>query len=470
MSTTDMSLPQVLIADNEEAVRGSLSALMEKEGLEPLQARDGEAALRIMRQDTVDVALLDIKMPRMNGMEVLAEAQRMHILTPVILIAASGCIESAVEAMKAGAWNYVGRPFDNEKLCSTIRNALKGRTALREPAAVPPQASQDSLLEQMGASKPMSTMIADIRLVAPTDFTVLITGETGAGKEVVARAIHQLSPRSKGPFVPVDCGSIPETLIESELFGHEKGSYTGAHKSCPGKFETASGGTLLLDEISNLPLSVQPNLLRALQEKKVWRVGGRQPIEVDIRVLASTNQDLSSGMRAGRFRKDLYYRLNEFSIRVPPLRERPEDIIFYAKRFLHLTKHELKKDVRGFSDLALQLLLAYDWPGHVRELRNIVRRAVLRCDTLIRPDHLSIFPSTQMSASLQPDDNEKVESNLPLKEIVRSTVMRVERNIIARVLKQTRGNKAEAARILQVDYKTIYNKMKRYGLSSSPGT
>ena len=342
----------------------------------------------------------------------------------------------------------------------------------------PSGAPEDGLLlEAMGRSKDMRKVVCDIQLVAPTEFTVLITGETGTGKEMVANAIHRSSHRAEGPFVPVDCGCIPSTLIESELFGYEKGAYTGAASSSPGKFETASGGTLFLDEISNLPMMVQPRLLRALQERKVWRVGGRTAIHVDIRVVAAANQDLDKMVRDGHFRMDLYHRLNEFQVTVPPLRDRQEDIILYAKDFLSLIRTELRKAVHGFTPEALEALVTYDWPGNVRELRNVIRRAALCCDPHeagITADDLGIAAgparnievrSRCYAATPGPDRRDMKAGSTSLREIIRHTVRQLERDIITEVLKQTNGNKAEAARILQVDYKTIYNKVREYSIS-----
>ena len=318
--------------------------------------------------------------------------------------------------------------------------------------------------ENLGSCERMERIHADIARVARTDFTVLILGETGSGKEVVARAIHRMSPRASGPFVPLDCGSIPESLIEGELFGHEKGSFTGADRMRPGKFEIASGGTLFLDEISNLPAQMQPKLLRALQEKQVWRVGGTKAIDVDIRVIAATNVDLASSIQGGGFRHDLYHRLNEFNVVVPPLRERGEDIIFLAERFLEMTNRELKKAVQGFSEDAVALLLNCRWPGNVRELRNVVRRAVLLADTVIEAHHLALSDGPAPGGLDGPGPDEPIEGNLPLKEAVRRVVVRAERRILTVILRQTGGNKAKAARILQIDYKTVCKKMRDYGI------
>ena len=319
--------------------------------------------------------------------------------------------------------------------------------------------------DAVGSSEQMQRVFAEMQRVAPTDFTVLITGETGSGKEVVARAIHRLSPRASGPFVPVDCGSIPQSLVEGELFGHEKGSFTGADRCRPGKFEVASGGTLFLDEISNLPLHVQPKLLRALQDRQIWRIGSVRPLAADIRIIAATNQDLAALVRAGAFRRDLYHRLNEFSIVVPPLRERCGDIVCLANQFLELTNRELKKNVLGFSEAAVRLLLNYGWPGNVRELRNVVRRAVLLADDEIEPLHLALSHPLLDGGGPRPGElAESFDGSVPFKEIVRRAVICVERQILVQVLAQTSGNKAEAARLLQIDYKTIHKKVRDYGL------
>ena len=300
--------------------------------------------------------------------------------------------------------------------------------------------------------------------MSPTDFTVLLIGETGSGKEVVARAIHRQSPRAAGPFVALDCGSIPASLIEGELFGHEKGSFTGADRMRPGKFELASGGTLFLDEISNLPVEVQPKLLRALQERRVWRVGGTQSIPIDIRVVAATNQDLGSLIQTGGFRRDLYHRLNEFEIIVPPLRRRGAEILRLADEFRQVANAELKKNVRGLSREVADLLLDYPWPGNVRELRNVIRRAVLLADTDIRPEHLDILPSAEGASWECVNTKVAFDGTVSLREMVRQVVARVEQQILVQVLHQTHGNKAEAARILRVDYKTIHKKARNYGI------
>jgi two-component system nitrogen regulation response regulator GlnG len=325
--------------------------------------------------------------------------------------------------------------------------------------------TEHCLRETMGPSDAIGRLIGEVNRVARSDFTVVIVGETGSGKELVAGAIHKYSQRAQGSFVPVDCGAIPEALLESELFGHEKGAFTSADLTKVGKFEIARGGTLFLDEISNMPLSSQAKLLRALQEKVIFRVGGSRPLKVDVRLLAATNQDLESVVAAGDFRRDLYYRLNEFTIHVPPLRDRKEDIPYLAKRFLDKTNAELRKKVKGFSDSALEVLFAYNWPGNVRQLRSIIRRAVLLADGTITAAHLDIKRSAVPGLAFTPRVQGAPWRDLSLKEIVRRSVDSVEKEVLTQALKHTKGNKAKAARLLRIDYKTMHVKIRQYGIN-----
>ncbi len=318
------------------------------------------------------------------------------------------------------------------------------------------------LREMLGPSDLVGRLISEINRVARSNFNVVILGETGAGKEVVARAIHEASSFSRGPFVPVDCGAIPDTLLESELFGHEKGAFTSANSRQIGKIEAAAGGTLFLDEISNLPLNSQAKLLRALQEKTFFRIGSSKPLSVETRVLVATNQDLLHLTKARAFRSDLYFRLNEFTVEIPPLRERRQDTLYLAKRFAEVANRELQKNVTGFSQAAVEALLHYCWPGNVRELRSCIRRAVLLADTLITEKQLHLAPPVRLAAGAA--SGESPGTLLPLKEIVRRNTVTVERETILRVLSRTGGNKAEAARLLQIDYKTIHFKVRQYGI------
>ena len=458
---------RALIVDDDADVCHILSRLLKQEGLESLEAANGRDALGVMRRESLDLVLLDVRLPGMDGQEVLKQVKEFNGSTPIIMISGFGNIDSAVKAVKNGAYDYLTKPLDHERLALTIRRALESGFIRRECQRLRSRLdARLPLQEAMGSSEQVRRIIEEVERVAPTNYTVIIAGQTGSGKELVAQAIHQRSPRASGPFVPVDCGSIPASLIENELFGHEKGSYTGAHRTLPGKFEIASGGTLFLDEISNLPSFVQAKLLRTLQERQIWRIGGIEFLKVDVRVLAATNQDLVEMVNKGTFRRDLYHRINEFNIRIPPLRERRQDIIFLAKRFFDLATEELGKDLRGITEPALDRLLADDWPGNVRELRNVIRRAVLLADVYVEPQHLGIRENGT-EAFGQLDVKDEVDGSLSLKELVRGVVEQTERKILAQALKRTGGNKAKAARLLQVDYKTIHKKVKKYGLSLS---
>jgi two-component system nitrogen regulation response regulator GlnG len=493
---------RVLIADDEEVIRRLVSTVLGKAGFEARQVGDGESALQIIRQDSVDVALVDVNIRALDGMEVLRQARKAGAQTPIIVTSSSASRDAALEAMKSGAFAYVTKPFEQNELVSVVERAC-GTAGLARPwgqpgrqarpghrPAAPFVAEEGSVWEGLGWSERMRKVYGEVERVAPTDFTVVVTGETGSGKELVAKAIHQLSRRSAGAFVPVDCGSIPAALCENELFGHEKGAFTGADRAQPGKFEVASGGTLFLDEVSNLPAAVQPKLLRALQEKQVWPVGATRPVTVDIRVVAAANQDLATLVEAKRFRRDLYHRLNEFTIVVPSLHEQSQDIVFLAQRFLIQANKELGKRVAGVSAASWEVLLAYSWPGNVRELQNVIRRAALLADDSIQPEHLGIRPSTSgartaggrgepaapavwrapgpapaSGAAAGRAPGARFDGHLPFKQMVQQAVRRAEQEILTQVLRETGGNKAKAARILQIDYKTIHSKVKQYGIA-----
>jgi two-component system nitrogen regulation response regulator GlnG len=457
--------PRVLIIADEQGVRWSLSRLIKREGFLPLPACDGTSGLKILREGLVDAVLLDIRLPGTGGLEVLAEAKRAAPSVPVILMTAFASVELAVEAMKKGAHDLVTKPFDTKAICATLRQALQVKSACAPSNSRGGAGAAGSLRETLGSSKQMQKVAEQIRLVAQTDYSVLIMGETGAGKEVVAQAIHGLSKRANGPLVPVNCGSIPSSLIENELFGHEKGAYTGAADARIGMIEAASGGTLFLDEVSTLPLSMQPKLLRVSEDRRICRVGGTTPRGVDIRILAATNENLGEMVRKGQFRSDLYYRLNEVGIVVPPLRECGQDIVLHARRFLDEAASELGKPVKGFSAEAAQALLSHEWPGNVRQLRSMMRRAVLRCRDYVTQQDLQFEDD---ASPPQPQDTAPAGAvrPVPLKEVLRTTVARVERDAISGALRWTGGNKAQAARLLGVDYKTIHSKVRQYGLSA----
>ena len=455
----------ILIVDDDKNMRPFLSLLMKGEGFKTLLASDGETALKMVRSESPDLMLLDIKMPDMDGMEVLRQAKEIDPNLPIIVITGFSQTPGAVKAIKAGAFEYFAKPFENNELVRAVHQALTEKKLERQVKELSSQLDKSIYLkETMGPSDAVAKLISQVESVAESDFSVVIIGETGSGKEVVARAIHQASSRSKHPFIPVDCGAIPEPLLESELFGHEKGAFTDAVTQKPGKFEIAQGGTLFLDEISNMPPGSQAKLLRVLQEKKVYRVGGTKPIDVDVRLLVACNQDLHELSVSGSFRTDLYYRLNEFTIQVPPLRERKEDIPYLAKRFLDTANQELKKKVRGFSESALTILFDYSWPGNVRQLRSTIRRATLLSDNLITEKHLDLKRTPIPGLAFTPKVQGMPWRGLSLREILEQSTRAVEKEVLTEVLKYTGGNKAKAARLLRIDYKTIHEKVKKLGI------
>jgi len=461
---------QILIVDDEEDICELLSRIMKDEGFEPLVAHDGDMALQMIRSETPDVLLTDIRMPGMDGMLLLKRAKEMDPDIPVIIITAYADIHGSVEALRKGAHDYLAKPFDHCEVIRTVRRALSERELKLKVRHLSSQIKEDfSLRKNMGTSMAICQLISEVELVAKSNFTVMILGETGSGKELVAHAIHNASSFSGGPFVTVDCGAIPETLLESELFGHEKGAFTGANREKPGKFEVARRGTIFLDEISNMPLGSQAKLLRVLQEKKMYRVGGTSPINIHTRVLAASNQNIEIAVKAGAFRNDLFYRLNDYTIKIPPIRERKEDIPYLAKRFLEATNAELGKHVKRFAVSAMNALMAYEWPGNVRELRTVIRRAVLLADEISEECHLNIDRKSAPSRASVQGDTVRTWEGLSLKEIVRQCTMTVERDVLAEALKHAGGNKAKAARMLRIDYKTIHTKIKQLGIRIDGG-
>lgn len=461
---------RVLIVDDEKDFCDILYRVVKKAGFTALIAHDGEMALEMARIGLPDIVLLDVRMPGMDGIEVLRRVKKLNPALPVLMVTAYSGVHDAVEAMKEGAYDYLPKPLDNHALLEKIKTAISHNICLTERTE-PTKKSDLTLAEMkrlMGPSSNIARLISDVNLVAGSNFSVVIQGETGSGKELVAQAIHRLSARSKKSMVPVDCGAIPETLFESEVFGHEKGAFTGAVANRAGKFEMAQGSTLFLDEISNMPLTCQTKLLRAIQEKTFFRVGGRQPIIIDVRLIIATNKDLNTEVALGRFSRDLFYRLSEFTIVIPPIRERKEDIVFLAERFRIATNEELKKNVRGFSDEALDLIKSYPWPGNVRQLKTAVRRAVLQSDDWVSPESLVLdLDETKSISCLTPMKSGGDDINwdgLSLKEILQKATADVESRVLAKALRKTGGNKAKAARLLQIDYKTIHTKIKQYGI------
>ena len=459
----------ILIVDDDEDISLMLSALMRREGLANLVAHDGETALQMVSVERPDMLLVDVRMPGIDGMEVLKRAKEIAPDLPVVLITAYAEISASVAAMRAGAFDYLAKPFDHPEVVRVVRAALAERDRRRR--SMSEEIAADNYIRvMMGPSDAVTHIIREVNRVAHSDFSVIIQGETGSGKELVARAIYQLSPRAEAPFIPLDCGAIPETLIESELFGYQKGAFTGATAPKPGKFEAAHEGTLFLDEIANLPLGAQTRLLRVLQEKAVLRLGATRPIKIDVRLLTASNRELQGLVASGQMREDLYFRLNEFTITVPALRERKDDIPYLAKRFMDITNKELQKNVRGFSEYSLEGLLNYNWPGNVRQLRSVIRRAVLLAEDIITEKHLDIKRAPVPGLAFTPKILGTPWNELSLREIVHRSVVTVEREVVIQALKYARGNKAKAARLLQIDYKTIHTKLKQFGISKPGGS
>ncbi len=440
----------VLIVDDEAVVRDSLSKWLREEGYEVDTAENATEALKRLVAQRWDLALVDIRMPGTDGIEL---QKRLHQIDPdliVIIITGYASVETAVQALKQGAYDYVTKPFDPDDIAHLIRNAIGHRRAaqeslrLRETLAevIPP-------VELVGNSAPMRKVLEAIETVAPTDATVLITGESGTGKELVARALHRLSPRRFHPFVVIHCGALPETLLESELFGHEKGAFTGAQYRKKGKFEIADGGTVFLDEIGDISLKTQTDLLRVLQDHQITRVGSTQPIRVDFRCLAATNRNLEQLIAEGSFRPDLYYRLNVFRIELPPLRQRPDDIPLLVEHFVRKFSQQMNKHIVRVAPEAMALLQAHPWPGNVRELENAVERAMVVAQ---EPE----LRAQDFTLKLQGSEREP------------QTLEEVERAHILKVLEECGGNQTRAAQILDIDRVTLHNKLKRYGWKKRP--
>jgi two-component system nitrogen regulation response regulator GlnG len=450
--------------DDEPDVRAVIVACLLTAGFETQEAGDGDEAVAAVRANRPAVILLDVAMPRQGGMEALPELKRIAPDIPIVMCTAYMDVQTAVRAMQLGAYDYLTKPFDPELLVLTVKRATERQQLLTRIDELKSQGEVMSLVERMGGSGAIDAVIQQVAQVARSNFTVLIQGETGTGKEVVARAIHNQSPRRDKPFVAVDCGAIPETLVESELFGYEKGAFTGAVRRKDGRFQAAGGGTVFLDEIGNLPLPTQAKLLRAIEERQVTPLGATRPVPVDARIIAASNVDLEDASRDGRFRPDLFYRLNEFGIRLPPLRGRQEDVAHLANRFLEEVCMELRRPVHGISDDAMEILRRHEWPGNVRELKNVIRKAALLATDLITPEFLPPLggsPGARQPAAAAA----AVSGEMSLREVTEVATADAERQAIRQALEAAKGNKSQAARLLRTDYSTLHSKMKRYGIS-----
>jgi DNA-binding NtrC family response regulator len=457
-------LTKILVVDDEPEIRSLLGAVLQSKGFEVVTAGDGAAALEQVQREHPTVILMDLSMPRMSGMDALPEIKRLDPEVPVIICTAHTDLGTAVRAMKLGAYDYLTKPFDVELLALTLQRAVERNQLRSRIDELKRQGQSGGLAERMGGSPAIAQVIQQVGQVAESNFTVLVQGETGTGKELVARAIHQQSPRRQAPFVAVDCGAIPETLVESELFGHERGAFTGAQSKREGHFQLAKGGTLFLDEIGNIPVATQAKLLRALEQREVQPLGSSRTVAVDVRIIAATNAELEEGVKAGRFRADLFYRLGEFTITLPPLCSRREDIAHLAQRFLDEVSMELRRPVRRIADEAMQALLRHDWPGNVRELKNVIRKAALVATDEVTVEHLPALPAGAPGAA--PAVPEQAVGDLSLREVAELAAVQAERDLIQHALQATRGNKSQAARLLRTDYTTLHAKMKRYSISA----
>ncbi|MCU0580653.1 MAG: sigma-54 dependent transcriptional regulator [Desulfobacterota bacterium] len=441
--------PKILIVDDEQIVRESLANWLQEDGYRIAVAADGSEALQKIKEFPFHIVLLDLKMPGLDGIQVLQAIKKDFPDTEVILMTAYGSVHTAVEAIKAGAYDYIVKPFDPEEVGLLIKKILEHKDLIMENLVLRQKLEEKYEFEDLiGKSAPMQQVFELIRQVAPTQATVLITGESGTGKELVAKAIHAISPRRFEPFIPLSCGALPDTLLESELFGYEKGAFTGAQHTKKGRFEMADGGTLFLDEIGEISLKTQIDLLRVLQEKSFRRLGGTDLIKVDVRIISATNRNLPEAMAQGLFRSDLYYRLNVVNVLLPPLRERREDIPLLAKHFLRRYAIEINKKVERLSPAALEQLMAYPWPGNVRELENAIERAVV-----ITPGHELApgdfaFLQAAPTAAAGPGPRNLQE---------------LEKQHIQKILEENRWNISKSAGDLGIDRVTLYNKIKKYG-------
>ena len=460
----------LLVADDDPAVRQSLERMLTREGYAVVLAPDGPAALERLRAGGVDLVLSDLKMPGLTGLELLREVKAVSPDVDVILLTAFGTVEEAVKAMKDGAVDFLTKPFQRAQLLRVIRKALEHRELVQENRAL--QRRLDDLLREgniIGTSPAFRRMMTLVDQVANSSATVLIQGESGTGKELIARRIHERSPRRQGPFVAVNCAALPEGLLESELFGYEKGAFTGAAGRKEGRFELADGGTLFLDEVADLSPVTQPKILRVLQEGEFERVGGTKTLRVDVRVVTATNQDLAVLVREKRFREDLYYRLNVITVTAPPLRERREDVAVLAQHFLRVYAAKNNRHLDGFTDEALACLEGYSWPGNVRELENVVERAVvLARGTAVEAGHLP-DNVTARAAVLEggavlgerPAGDGGAAGERFFKIRIGASLAEIEQRVLEETLRLTGGNKTSAAKILGIDPKTVFRKLKQ---------
>jgi len=445
---------KILVVDDDESIRISFKQALAKDGHQATVIENGNLALEHVKKNQFDLAFVDLKMPGIDGMEVFKQIRNVSPKTDVVIITGFGTVETAVEAMKYGAYDYIQKPFAVETIRQVINKILEKKAILKDAKTKQLKFDRNGQIETLIGESPRMLEVYDlVQKVAPTDSTVLITGETGTGKELIAKAIHFNSLRKNKPFLTVDCSSLVETLFESELFGHVKGSFTGAIATKHGSFELANGGSFFFDEIGNISLNIQAKILRAIQEREIRRVGATETIKVDVRVVAATNKSLRQAVEEGTFRDDLFYRISVIPIHLPPLRERKEDIIPLANHFLEKYNQRRWKALKGFSSKVREIFLNYTWPGNVRELENIVERAVV------------IEDNDEVTSSSLPSQLWGVGNQRELLSQEIKSLEQLEREHIGNALKATDGNRSKTARLLGIDRKTLYDKIKRYDIN-----
>ncbi len=453
----------ILLVEDKDSMAQMLKETLESAGYRTVVARDGLEGIRILKEGHFDLVLSDLKLPKKDGIEVLKASKAERQFTPVIVMTAFGTVENAVAAMKEGAFDFITKPFDTDHLLLLIGRALETQRLLTENILLKDElASKFGAPKIIGKSSGIVEVAQKVRKVAQGKTTVLLLGESGTGKELFARAIHNLSPRAQYPFVPINCAAIPKELLESELFGHEKGAFTGAEARKIGKFELADKGTVFLDEIADMELSLQTKLLRAIQEGEIERVGGVKAVAIDVRIVAASNRNIEKAVEGGTFREDLYYRLNVFPLMIPPLRDRADDIPLLSEYFINKYCAELKTSPKKISKEAADMLMNYPWKGNVRELENCIERAIILCDgDMILPEHMALDRKLSLEYALK-----NLSAEGPLEDTAREATRIAETQRIMRALKETRGNKSRASELLQVSYKTLLTKIKEYGIES----
>jgi two-component system response regulator PilR (NtrC family) len=466
MKGNGMFKDKLLVADDEQSMREFLDIMLKKEGYKVSLASNGEEVLKLAERDIFDLILMDIRMPKLDGIAVLKKIKALSPETIVIMITAYASTDTAIRAMKEGAYDYVTKPFKVDEIKLIIKNALEKKNLQKENILLKQVVRDRYHFDNIIGQSPKMLALYDLlEKVGPTKTNILIAGESGTGKELVAKAIHYNSPRKDKPFVTLNCGAIPELLIESELFGHMRGAFTDAIATKKGLFEMADEGTIFLDEISELPLLMQVKLLRVLQDKEFKRVGGTEDIRVDVRIMSATNKDLEEAVTEKRFREDLFYRLNVIQIKLPPLRDRREDISLLTMHFLKKYSEELNKHITGISPETLRILLNYDYPGNVRELQNIIERAVaLESTQELTPQNLSSYLDQQPSLKKGSIDLDIPNEGLDLEKVVEE----LERNLLLKALDRTKGIKKKAAELLHINFRSMRYRLEKYGLNQGP--